>query len=150
MGNVFKKRRPQKVNVSSKDKAILDLKNARDRLKKYQNRLEKDQLILHGQAVALVQKKKPDRAKLLLQLKKVKEKQMKRANGQLLKVMEMVESVEWESQQLQIFEGLKAGNAVLDAIHTEMSIDAVEALMEDTQEAQDMANVSHYLDSKDM
>lgn len=50
-------------------------------------------------------------------MKKYKLNQMEKANGQLLTVLEMVDTVEWETQQLQVFEGLKAGNSVLDAIH---------------------------------
>lgn len=43
--------------------------------------------------------------------------QIKQADEHLVKVLEMVDTVEWETQQLKVFEGLKAGNSVLDAIH---------------------------------
>jgi charged multivesicular body protein 6 len=50
-------------------------------------------------------------------MKKFKEQQIQQADGHLLKVLEMLDTVEWETQQLKVFEGLKAGNSVLDIIH---------------------------------
>ena len=47
-----------------------------------------------------------------------------------------IETIEWETQQLEVFEGLKQGNKVLDEIHQQMSVDDVVQLMDDTAEAQ--------------
>lgn len=116
-GSSSKEEKKSKNVISSKDKAVLDLKNARDRVKKYQKKLEKERETLHHKALELLQAGKRDRAKLTLRLKKHKEVQLEKADGKLLKVMEMVDSVEWETQQLQVFEGLKAGNAILNEIH---------------------------------
>ena len=41
----------------------------------------------------------------------------------------------------KVFEGLKAGNDVLKAIHSEMTLEDVENLMLDTQEAIEYQNV---------
>ncbi|KAF0690593.1 Aste57867_18040 [Aphanomyces stellatus] len=126
--------------VSSKDKAVLELKASRDRLKKYQAHLEVESAELHEKAKRLLEKKQRDRAKLCLQLRKFKQQQIEQADSHLMNVLQMVDSVEWEAQQLQIFEGLKAGNSVLDAIHKEMTVEAVEDLMLETQEAQQLAD----------
>ncbi|KAG7401519.1 Charged multivesicular body protein 6 [Phytophthora boehmeriae] len=126
--------------ITSKDKAILDLKNARDRLKKYQSRLDIEANQLHGSAKRLLQAGKRDRAKLALKLKKYKEQQMQQADEHLIQVLGMLDTVEWETQQLQVFEGLKAGNSILNAIHKEMTVEAVEELMMETEEAQATAN----------
>ncbi|RHY51023.1 hypothetical protein DYB34_009885 [Aphanomyces astaci] len=126
--------------VSSKDKAVLELKASRDRLKKYQAHLEHESAQLTEKAKQLLEKKQRDRAKLCLQLRKFKQQQIEQADTHLMNVLQMVDSVEWETQQLQIFEGLKAGNSVLDAIHKEMTVEAVEDLMLDTQEAQARAD----------
>ncbi|DBA01103.1 TPA: hypothetical protein N0F65_001731 [Lagenidium giganteum] len=134
------KRHQAHAQVTSKDKAILDLKNARDRLKKYQIRLELEAQQLHESAKRLLQVEKRDRAKLALKVKKFKEQQIKLADEQLLRVLEMLDTVEWETQQLKVFEGLKAGNSILNALHQEMSVEAVENLMLETEEAQATAN----------
>ncbi|GLE00794.1 hypothetical protein PINS_up009582 [Pythium insidiosum] len=131
------KRAQARAQVTSKDKAILELKNARDRLKKYQARLDVEAQQLQDSAKQLLQAEKRDRAKLALKVKKFKEQQIKQADGHLLTVLEMLDTVEWESQQLKVFEGLKAGNSVLDAIHKEMSVEAVQNLMLETEEAQE-------------
>ncbi|KAG7381402.1 3-hydroxymethyl-3-methylglutaryl-CoA lyase [Phytophthora pseudosyringae] len=147
-----------RAQVTSKDKAILDLKNARDRLKKYQARLDIEASQLHDSAKRLLQAGKRDRAKLALKLKKYKEQQMHQADEHLIQVLGMLDTVEWETQQLQVFEGLKAGNSILNAIHKsmlvvarrltiaswvlmqEMTVEAVEELMLETEEAQATAN----------
>ncbi|KAJ0398826.1 hypothetical protein P43SY_004957 [Pythium insidiosum] len=131
------KRAQARAQVTSKDKAILELKNARDRLKKYQTRLDIEAQQLQDSAKQLLQADKRDRAKLALKVKKFKEQQIKQADSHLLTVLEMLDTVEWESQQLKVFEGLKAGNSVLDAIHKEMSVEAVQNLMLETEEAQE-------------
>lgn len=51
-------RRKTHAQVTSKDKAILDLKNARDRLKKYQARLDIEAQQLHESAKKLLQAEK--------------------------------------------------------------------------------------------
>ncbi|OWZ15314.1 Hydroxymethylglutaryl-CoA lyase [Phytophthora megakarya] len=129
-----------RAQITSKDKAILDLKNARDRLKKYQSRLDIEANQLHDTAKRLLQSGKRDRAKLALKLKKYKEQQMQQADEHLIQVLGMLDTVEWETQQLQVFEGLKAGNSILNAIHKEMTVEAVEDLMLETEEAQATAN----------
>ncbi|EQC28146.1 hypothetical protein SDRG_14103 [Saprolegnia diclina VS20] len=153
MGGVFSKKTPAPATnaaaerhaanrakaqqqVSSKDKAMLELKASRDRLKKYQKALEAESATLESKARQLLAKKQKDRAMLCLKMRKFKLQQIEQADTHLLNVHQMIGSVEWESQQLQIFEGLKAGNSVLDAIHKEMTIEAVEDLMLETQEAQ--------------
>jgi hypothetical protein len=73
----------------------------------------------------------------------MKSEQLDKTDGQLLNLLELVESVEFESKQLEVFEGLKAGNAVLKKIHESMSADDVAKLMDDTAEAQAAVDVSY-------
>ena len=42
---------------------------------------------------------------------------MHQADEHLIQVLGMLDTMEWETQQLQVFEGLKAGNSILNAIH---------------------------------
>ena len=49
------KRIQAQAQVSSKDRAILELKNARDRLKRYQQRLDTEAQVLHESARQLLQ-----------------------------------------------------------------------------------------------
>ena len=58
-----------------------------------------------------------DRAKLTLQIKKYKQVQLEKADGQLFNVLQLVDTIEWETQELQVFNALKEGNATLNDIH---------------------------------
>mmetsp|Transcript_3000 Transcript_3000/g.4179 ORF Transcript_3000/g.4179 Transcript_3000/m.4179 type:complete len:135 (+) Transcript_3000:262-666(+) len=47
----------------------------------------------------------------------------------------MVQNIEWESQQMIVVDALKNGNQALNAIHSVMTIESVEQLMDETREA---------------
>lgn len=58
-----------------------------------------------------------DHAKLALKLKKFKEQQMRKADEHLMQVLTMLDTVEWETQQMMVLEGLKTGNSILNEMH---------------------------------
>lgn len=87
-------------------------------------------------ALKLLKAGHKDRAKLMLQMKKYAEKQVAATDGQLMRLQEMVSTVEWESTQLEVFNGLKAGNAALKLIQDELSVEDAELILEETAEAQ--------------
>ncbi|RHY28680.1 hypothetical protein DYB32_005779 [Aphanomyces invadans] len=123
--------------VSSKDKAVLELKASRDRLKKYQALLEQEAAQLTEKAKQLLEKKQRDRAKLCLQLRKFKQQQIEQADTHLMNVLHMVDSVEWESQQLQEIGRLIGGSLSVDddeSILDELA--AIEALEAEALDAQ--------------
>mmetsp|Transcript_31848 Transcript_31848/g.54848 ORF Transcript_31848/g.54848 Transcript_31848/m.54848 type:complete len:147 (+) Transcript_31848:2-442(+) len=68
-------------------------------------------------------------------MKKYKEKQVGQVDAQLLTVEEMVQTIAWETETMKVVEALQEGNKALDAIHSVMSVDKVEALMDETAEA---------------
>ncbi|CAM9584370.1 unnamed protein product [Discosporangium mesarthrocarpum] len=140
MGNIMgrprrHKRRGDRTQITDQDRAVLDLKNARDRLQKYQKRLDKESTRLQSQALTLVKEGRKDKALLLLKIKKFKQEQANKADGQLLGVMQMMDNIEWGSQQLKVFDALKSGNLALDRLHKEMPLEQVEELMADTAES---------------
>ena len=56
-------------------------------------------------------------------------------DGQLLRLEEMVSSVEWETQQADVVRALRAGTDALNKLHETMSYEAVAALMDESAEA---------------
>lgn len=126
--------------VTEKDWAILDLKNARDRLKKYRKKLEVDSARLQAQAIELIKLKQRDRALLVLKLKKFKEKEVKNADGQLIQVLELIETVEWAAYNMEVMAALKVGTNMLNKMHEEMSLEDIEDLLEETHEAIEVEN----------
>jgi len=135
MGNWLFGSKKAKPNVTAQDRAILDLKNQRDKLKQYQKKIntvvERETQI----AKQLLQQSKKKQALLALKKKKYQEGLFDKTNNMLMNLEEMVNSIEFAQMEKEIFDRLKSGNETLKEIHKEMSIEAVEQLMEDTQEA---------------
>jgi len=134
MGALFsKKKRTPKVNQH--DKAVLDLKVQRDKLTTYQ---KKCALVINKEmelARVLLKEGKKKQAILALKKKKYQEQLLTKSENQLSTLQEMIDSVEFSQMEQKVFESLKAGNEVLKEIHSQMSIDEIDQLMEDTQEA---------------
>ncbi|KAI9469708.1 MAG: Snf7-domain-containing protein [Benjaminiella poitrasii] len=130
-----------KNKITSQDKAILDLKVQRDKLKRYQKNInvviEKE---IEAAKLALAQGNK-NKALLALKKKKYQVQLLDKTDHQLMNLEELVQyekrthSIEYALVEKQILEGLKKGNEVLDEIHKETSIEAVEKLMDDTADA---------------
>lgn len=61
-----------------------------------------------------------------------------------------MDTIDWESQQLQVFRALKEGNVALNKLHEEMPLDKVEELMADTAESIAMEEVreAHFHQTK--
>jgi len=95
---------------------------------------------MQKQAMALIKQGRKDRALMVLKLKKLKTKQSQQVDAQLLNVYELIETISWETENLRVFRALEEGKNALNDIHKVMSVDAVEQLMEDNAEAQEVAD----------
>lgn len=140
MGNIFgqKKKAPKKdpaAQLSANDKAVWELKKQRDRLKKYREKLELVRQREIEVAKACLAKGQKKRALLALKKKKTQEKMLQKAEGQMLNLEEMISSVEFAAMQKQIFEALESGKNTLEELNNEISLEEVEALMEESEEA---------------
>jgi charged multivesicular body protein 6 len=78
---------------------------------------------------------KKDRAKLALQKKKFQENLISQTEAKILNIEELLNSVEYAKVQQEVFNALKEGNNALQKINSQMSIEEVEKLMDDTAEA---------------
>jgi DNA-binding transcriptional MerR regulator len=110
--------------------AVLTLKLALCLLK-----LEKDSITLQEDAKKLIHLQQKARALLVLKLKRFKENEVTKVEGELMSVLEMIETVEWEHTNMEVLKALKAGNNTLKKLHDEMSLDDVAELLEETNDA---------------
>lgn len=133
MGNLFG--RKKRSRVTEQDKAVLQLKQQRDKLKQYQKRigiqLEKEREF----ARQLLRGGKKEKAKLLLKKKRYQEQLLDKTEVQISNLEQMVQNIEFAQIELKVIEGLKIGNDCLNKMHEVMSLEEVERIMDETQEA---------------
>jgi len=133
MGGLFSKK--EKSRITDQDRAILGLKKQRDQLKQYQRRiegvLEKDREL----ARKLLKEGKKDRAKLLLRKKKYQEGLLDQTAGQLDNIERLCQDLEFTQVQKQVLDGLQKGNDALEKANAVFSLDEIESIMSDTEDA---------------
>ncbi|KAL4069705.1 Snf7 family [Scleroderma yunnanense] len=123
--------------ITAQDRAILDLKLQRDKLKQYQKKI---QVVLdreHDIARSYLSAGDKDRATMALRRRKYQQSLLLRTDSQLENLEQLVSTIEFSLVEISVLHGLKQGNEVLKEIHREMSIESVEKLMEETQEARE-------------
>ncbi|XP_041076527.1 charged multivesicular body protein 6-like [Polyodon spathula] len=135
MGNIFGRKR--RTRVTEQDRAVLQLKQQRDKLKQYQKRinlhLEKERLL----ARQLLRDGRKPKALLLLKKKRYQEQLLDKTENQISNLERMVQDIEFVQIEMKVIEGLKIGNSCLKKMHEVMSIEDVERIMEETQEGID-------------
>ncbi|KAL6236416.1 hypothetical protein BDW75DRAFT_112129 [Aspergillus navahoensis] len=122
--------------ISPQDRAILDMKNQRDKLQKYQKRIT----VLTDRETAIAKEclARNDRKRALLALrrKKYQESLLAKTDAQLAQLEQLTSQVEFALVQKDVLYGLQQGTQVLQMINKEMGgIERVEKLMGETEEA---------------
>jgi len=142
MGNIFKKKNEpqQQSRITEQDKAVLQLKQMRDKLKQYQKRIETQIEKDIELARELVKKGNKNKALLLLKKKKFLEKNLVNTDGQLDNLEHMVSSIEYKQIEIDVINGLKIGNDCLKNLNQMLSLDDVEKIMDDTHESIEYQN----------
>ncbi|XP_054289777.1 charged multivesicular body protein 6-A isoform X1 [Macrosteles quadrilineatus] len=135
MGNIFGKKKVSKV--TEHDKAVLQVKNQRDKLRQYQRRIEKKLESEKALAKQLLSDGKRERAKLLLRKKRFQEQLLEKADGQLENLERMIHDLEFSQIELQVLDGLKVGNEALKKVNDMLNIEDVEKILDETREAVD-------------
>lgn len=122
------------IKVTSQDKAILDLKLQRDKLKQYKKKI---QVVLDSEvelAKDALKKGDKKRALLALRKKKYQEGMLIKTDEQLETLENLTSSIEFALVQKDVVYGLEQGNKVLKEINQEISLDRVERLRDETEE----------------
>ena len=123
------------ASLSDHDRAILELKRQKDRLHRYTLQLDSLSQREADTAKQLIRDGRKDRAKLVLQRRRYQLSMREKAEAQLLNVEQLASAIEWAAVSVKVFQALQDGNAVLQRLNAETSVEAVERLMDDTTEA---------------
>ncbi|XP_034948584.1 charged multivesicular body protein 6-A [Chelonus insularis] len=133
MGLFFSKKKPQS-RVTEHDKAVLQLKQARDKIKQYQKRIEQNIEKDRELAKKLIKNGRKERALSLLRKKKFQEQVLSKTDGQLENLERMVHDLEFAQIETKVIDGLKIGNIALKKLHDILSISEIEKVMDETKE----------------
>ncbi|PNS21077.1 Charged multivesicular body protein 6 [Sphaceloma murrayae] len=122
--------------ITAQDKAILGMKNQRDKLRQYQKKIT----ILTDRETEIARQclRTGDKRRALLALRKKKYQQslLEKTDGQLAQLETLTADVEFALVQKDVLFGLQQGTSVLKQINKEMGgLEKVEQLMADNEEA---------------
>nr|XP_054763239.1 charged multivesicular body protein 6-like [Lytechinus pictus] len=138
MGNLFGGHK--KSRVTEQDKAVLQLKQQRDKLKMYQRKIEASLAKERELAKKLLKEGKKEKAKLLLKKKRYQESLLTKTDNQLDNLEKMTSEIEFAQIEHQVIDGLKVGNDCLKKMHQMMSLEDVEKIMDETREGVEYQN----------
>ncbi|THY67184.1 charged multivesicular body protein-like protein 6 [Aureobasidium pullulans] len=131
--------------ISAQDRAILDMKNQRDKLHQYQKRIT---IITNREKeIAKVCLRNGDKKRALLALRKKKyqESLLAKTDQQLAQLETLTSDVEFALVQKDVVFGLQQGTKVLKEIHKEMGgLERVELILGENEEAQAYQNASRF------
>ncbi|KAI5651784.1 hypothetical protein NE865_00121 [Phthorimaea operculella] len=125
MGGLFTKHKKPVSRVTEQDKAVLQLKQQRDKLKQYQKKIELSLERDRQLAKRLLAEDKRDKAKLLLRKKKYQEQLLANADSQLDKLEQLTHDLEFTQIEVQV---------PLKKVHEILNVDEVEKILEESRE----------------
>lgn len=134
MGNLFgvRRRAPQ---VTKQDRAVLQLKQQRDKIRIYQKRTEQELIKSKELALKLFQNDMKERALIVMKRRKCMEDIIHRTDKQLETLQQLVSEIEFTQAEVSVVQGLKIGNEALKQLTSLMNIEDIQQMMEDNQEA---------------
>uniref|UniRef100_K7GHS1 Charged multivesicular body protein 6 n=1 Tax=Pelodiscus sinensis TaxID=13735 RepID=K7GHS1_PELSI len=111
------------------------LKQQRDKLKQYQKRITLNLERERDVARQLLRDGKKAKALLLLKKKRYQEQLLDKTENQISNLERMVQDIEFTQIEMKVIEGLKIGNECLHKMHEVMSVEEVERIIDETQDA---------------
>jgi len=132
MGNIFGKKGQSRI--TDQDKAVLGLKQQRDKLNQYKKRVELNLDKERQVAKTLLKQGNKDKARTLLKKKRYQESLLAKCDGQLDTIQQMIDNLEFAQIEIKVVENLKVGNENLKRLHSLMSVEDVERILDETRD----------------
>ncbi|XP_053207884.1 charged multivesicular body protein 6-B-like [Panonychus citri] len=134
MGGLFGKHKKNVPKVTEQDRAVLQLKQQRDKIKQYQKRIQSRLEDERNLARQLLQNGQKERALTILKKKKYFENVIAKQDGLLETLEKLVDDISFAQIEVQVVEGLEQGNKALKELNKILSIERVETILEETRE----------------
>ena len=133
MGNLFCPNSHQ-TKINQEERALLDCKLCRDKIKKYIKSLEQKASLKKEKAKEALKNKNRDKAKLYMRQSKMYQEQIKVSDGQLDMIETQITQIESAQNQKDVFTVLKEGNNVLKKLQEEVNVEKLEEISDDLNE----------------
>ena len=122
---------PAEAEISDHDRAVLDLKSARDTLKQYQKQNEAAMARHTEVARELLKQGNRKGALMVVKRKKMAEAMLDKTAAKLDNVQQLINDIEYAKVNVAVFEGLQKGRDALKELNSLVSVEDVEALLDD-------------------
>jgi len=122
------------TEINQEERALLDCKLCRDKIKKYIKSLEKNSSLKKEKAKEALKNGNKDRAKLYLRQSKMYQEQVKTADGQLEMIETQITQIENAQSQRDALSVLKQGNEVLKNLQKEVNVEKFQEVADDMNE----------------
>lgn len=120
------------VQITEYDKAMLQLKGARDQLQQHHRRIEFTQTRCVTVAKLLLKKGKKYAALLVIKKKKMQERSYEQAAHMLFNVEQLIINLDQQTMNRQVYQAMSNGNNALKTLNNLLSVEDVENLLVDT------------------
>ncbi|KAI2798796.1 hypothetical protein RDWZM_007251 [Blomia tropicalis] len=133
MGHLFsKKKLNSSNNITEQDKAILQIKQQRDKVKQFQKKLAVQLEVETDIIRKLVQNDKKSKALLLLRKKKYTEKILEKIDNELYNIENLIMDIEFKKVEQNVLKCLQTGNETLKQLNAVFSIEQIESILDET------------------
>ena len=125
------------TKINEEERALLNCKLCRDKIKKYIKSLEKNVALKKEQAKEALKNKNRDRARFFMRQGKMYEEQIKSSDGQLQMIETQITQIENAQNQKDVFTVLKEGNAALKKLQEEVNVEKMQEIADDLDDLKD-------------
>lgn len=132
--NEGRREKKRNVELNETEKAILDCKSCRDKIKGYIRGLEKNELKTKEKAKDLLRNKQRERAKFYVRRGNLYKEQIKIADGQLEMINNQITQIESSATMNECMNCLKNGNTVLKNLQAGIKVEEWENIRDDLDE----------------
>jgi hypothetical protein len=124
----------EKRSVTDKDLVILEMKHAKDRLRKLKSKLADEATRFDSIISTYVSAKQKSKAYMVLKLQRYKREELNKVEGQLSNVQDLIDAVEWQIQTNKLLCSLKEGTQILKEVQEAISIDELTKILADNDD----------------